>query len=637
MAKKSVFFRVVGCAGLYLLVFTAVASIQFTQRDGFSLQIFNLTVEGRYRPLKEGEPVPPAGLSPIMGETRILFGGLEFTLSGDSLSREGGLCLVDAAGERRFLSVEYMAVERGELRFHLAGGVQISFTAMEEGTELRIAGDFDDGAFTGLEIPYRPLKGSWIGNEGGGVLVIAADGREYRFRGDEGEDREGNRVLVLLGRGFPALYGAVQKNQGWRAEDYILAEGEAGAYREALLRWADGNYPRWGAALPGRGDEDTVIAYQGEAVGRGASRAALNAVPETFLSSPARSYESSVYLGGIGAAHRGLQAAEAARLIRITELLDQNSPAFLLESDVMEYLAVRNQESLIDRGIGLIQNMEPGYLALEQIPGLLEVRVELGRHRPDAFGGSNPHPLFDALTSQVVLLLSKCLRRLPPMEHYPIGLVLAAREGRADLGWNLRLGKALVDWGEFTGRETWAAVGRSIVLSVLSLEDKDGQVVPILNLDEGASTGERPGSISSARIYRMLGLGEYRPKALDLGPGFPGIWAWTASPEIRASREGVALDIAVSFPVGESHYLLIHGIDPFYRLQFHGMDWRTDPNFERYDSSGWVYYPQERVLALKVKHRTEVEHIILYTGSSSSAQAPSLGEEGPAAAMASPR
>jgi hypothetical protein len=67
-------------------------------------------------------------------------------------------------------------------------------------------------------------------------------------------------------------------------------------------------------------------------------------------------------------------------------------------------------------------------------------------------------------------------------------------------------------------------------------------------------------------------------------------------------------------------------VDPFYRLRFYGMDWRTDPNFERYDSSGWTYQAQSRTLILKVKHRAETEHILLYLGSPPPA-APSPREE----------
>jgi hypothetical protein len=612
--KRSFFARFFGFLGLYLLIFLVVASVQFPKRDGFSLRISHFTAEGRYRAPEEGEELPRAGSSPVEGEVRVAYGGLEFIMGGDSSGGEGSFRLLDTEGEGLGLSAEYMAPEEQGLRFYLSGGAQILFVSPADGSELRITGDFDEEAFSGLELPYRLLRSSWIPE--GGQFRISAGGREYQFRGPGA----GDRTLVLPRGGLPVVYGLADKSREWKAEDYILAGGAAEAYREALDQWAGQNYALWGRLIPSGNEEDMVTAYEGEALRRGAYRNALNVVPGNFLSSPGRNYEASVYLGGISSAYRSLRGAEGENLARITEILERGSPAFFLESHVIEFLDIRGRENLIDQGIGLIQDANPAFLAPEHIPGLLEIRVELGRCRPQVFGAANPSPFLEVLTAQAELILSECLRRLPPMEHYPIGLVLAVREGRADLAWNLRLGKALADWGEFTGRETWAAIGRSIVLSVLSLEDREGQVISVLSLEEtpsagGAQGAETPARISAARLYRLLGLGDYSPRARALSPSFPGLWAWTASPEIRVTREGQVLDIALSFPAGESHYLFIRGIEPFYRLQFYGMDWRTDPNFERYDSSGWAYYSEDRTLVLKVKHRAEIEHIRLYTGS----------------------
>jgi hypothetical protein len=607
--RKSVFVRFLGFLGLYFLVFVVIASIQFTKGGNFSLRILNLAVEGRYRVPEEGESPPPDGFSPLDGEVRVSYGGMEFILAGDSSGPDPALCLLDSGGGRWALSPEYMTVEEKGLRFYLSGGARILFSPQEDGEELRITGDFDEEKFSGLELPWRPLKGSRVRDEGNGQFIISAGGQDYRFRGSG----TSGQVLVLREGALPVFYGLADGDREWRGEDYILPEAEAGAYREALIQWAARNYSLWGRLILSRNDEDMIIAYEGEALQRGSYRTALNAVPRPFLSAPGRTYASSVYLGGMADAHRGLQAADGEALARIAGAISRGGPAFFLESHAVEFLALRGREDLINQVIALIRDTDPLSLGLEQIPGLLEVQTELASHWPQTLGGTDS-PSFEDLAARVEFILSESLRRLPPVEQYPLGLVLAAREGQADTEWNLRLGMALGDWGELTGRETWAAIGRSIVLSVLSLEDRDGQIVSALNLDEGPPAGESA-FISAARFYRLLRLGNYRPQARALSPAFPGLWAWTASPEIRAIRDGQVLDITISFPTGESHYLLIQGIEPFYRLQFYGMDWRTDPNFERYDSSGWAYYARERTLALKVKHRAEVEHIRVYTGS----------------------
>ncbi|MDR1972646.1 MAG: hypothetical protein LBQ46_12090 [Treponema sp.] len=601
--RKSVFLRFFGLLGLYGLIFVVMSSFQFAKKGSFSLRVHHLTAEGRYRALEEGELLPLAESSPLAGDTRILYGGLEFLLPGAGPD-EPSLYLIDEEGGRYPCFAEYMVRDGEGLRFYLSGDAELFFDAGGDGLELQIAGDFKDDTFTGLELTYRPLRTSRVRDEGNGQWAISAEGRDYHFGRIGAQDRG---VLVLQKGGPPISYRAVERERVWRREDYVLAEAaEDGSYREALLQWSDKNYSLWGRLISSRADEDLVIAYEGEALRRGTYKAALSAVPRTFLSSPRRSYESSVYLGDMAAAYRGLTVAEGEQMAHLVAFLDRGSTDFLLERGSLEFLALRGREDLLDRGIALIRTMNPPSLRPEQIPGLLEALTELRVYRPRVFDGEDSGK-FDDLTAQAELILSECLNRVSAEGD----LILAFRDGRADTEWNLRLGKALADWGEGANGDL-AAIGRSIVLSVLSLEDGEGRVPSSLILDEGA--GEDPGHVSTARLYRLLGLGDYRPRARALSPALPGLWTWTAAAEIQVVREGQILDIAPSFPPGESHYMVIRGLEPFYRLQFYGMDWRSDPNFERYDSSGWVYYAGDRTLVLKVKHRSAVEHIRIYTG-----------------------
>jgi hypothetical protein len=184
---------------------------------------------------------------------------------------------------------------------------------------------------------------------------------------------------------------------------------------------------------------------------------------------------------------------------------------------------------------------------------------------------------------------------------------------QAETEFNLRLGKALWAWAEDSGRNEWAGLGRSLVLSVLSLEDGAGTVPWGLSLSPGGEAGEAPGPrISGARLYRVLSPGEYFPRSLRAGSRVNGIWAWTAASALNAVQENNILDISVSFPPGETHYMMIRGLGPFSKIQLYNMDYRTDPEFERYDSSGWVYSARDQILTLKMKHRSTVEHIRIF-------------------------
>jgi hypothetical protein len=184
----------------------------------------------------------------------------------------------------------------------------------------------------------------------------------------------------------------------------------------------------------------------------------------------------------------------------------------------------------------------------------------------------------------------------------------------------------------------------------LSLADNTGQVKAglLVSAEGGITEDPAPSQLTTARLYHILNLGEYHPRAL-LIQGVPAnsLWAWTAAAAVSASqsvvvselspaeiprpsagdsedpdaetpapvvttRRETVLDIAVTFPAGETHYIIIRGIRAFNKIQLYNMDYRTDPQFERYDSSGWSYSAQEQTLVLKMKHRATVEHIRIF-------------------------
>jgi hypothetical protein len=73
------------------------------------------------------------------------------------------------------------------------------------------------------------------------------------------------------------------------------------------------------------------------------------------------------------------------------------------------------------------------------------------------------------------------------------------------------------------------------------------------------------------------------------------------------------MDIAVRFPVGETHYVMLRNVRPFALLQIYEVNWRRAVDFESYyNSSGWYYFEQERILVLKLNHRSSIENVRIY-------------------------
>jgi hypothetical protein len=178
----------------------------------------------------------------------------------------------------------------------------------------------------------------------------------------------------------------------------------------------------------------------------------------------------------------------------------------------------------------------------------------------------------------------------------------------------------LTQYGERQESAGWAAIGRSLVLSCIQLVSEDGLIPAEISWKAGPrdkaelSTveSEQTSNISSAEVYSILTKSGFYPHATPLSETMNGLWVWSMSPEITANYQEGVLDIAVRFPVASPHYFLIRGVPRFSRIQMRELDYRSDPQFERYNSPGWVYNAAQQTLCVKMVNRIDVEHILVF-------------------------
>jgi len=58
--------------------------------------------------------------------------------------------------------------------------------------------------------------------------------------------------------------------------------------------------------------------------------------------------------------------------------------------------------------------------------------------------------------------------------------------------------------------------------------------------------------------------------------------------------------------------MILNGIEQFSSIEIYGLQFRTDPRFETYNSSGYVYNAQTKTLFLKFRHKSPVETVRLF-------------------------
>jgi len=570
--KKPLAARIIGIAVLYCSVFFVLVILQFSNRGNFSLSAGNMTIRGRYlQASKEGEEAPQNansddGIQGVSGGIKLFYGGLEFGLKEE---RGKGLTLTNAGGKVP-VNPEFMALTESSARFVLSGGTAITFNTFESarGNELQINAEFARD-ITEVSIPITPRRASLVrDNDHVGLLY---NGSRYLFS-TSGHELE-NGILILSRDNAFVSYRSRGTQKIFDPLDYIIAQAQN--YDNVLRTWLDQSFTYWNQNSSSLQNEDDIIAYCAQALQRGSYTQAVAAIPRDFINSPRESFRSSPFVGGMNTAYRSLASYESTRQNLITRLTREKSLEVLKEEHILDYLFARNNLAQANEVINIITNASPEMLTPNYSAGLLEVFADIRRWRPST---ANP---IEHLTERMLSLISENLNRDNEND-----LVYASAPDGTNSEYSVRLGKALVYWADTTQDATWSAIGRSLVLSAL----------------EGGNAGKN---------YNVLNPGDYYPRATWLTDS--GLWVWTASPSVRASYIGGNLNIASSFPINMAHHLILRGVPPFIKIQIHGTDWRTDPQFEIYDSSGWVYYPQDQTLVLKLRHRSTVENVrIIY-------------------------
>jgi hypothetical protein len=253
--------------------------------------------------------------------------------------------------------------------------------------------------------------------------------------------------------------------------------------------------------------------------------------------------------------------------------------------------------------VDFIKTIQPDYLTLSMLPSVFEGWWAFNTWRPNQ---ENP---FEMLVNQARLFVSETIRKDAKDMH-----VFIVEGENVDVRYNIRLGAALAAYGESGGSNEWAAVGRSLILSSLAFSDSSGAVCTALELGADNIFTEKACSprIAASDVYRILTPSDYYPHTVGAGTVMLGVYIWTASPAIAAAYRNNVLQFDVSFSVNNTHYLMIRGIKAFKKIQMRGMDYRSDPQFERYNSPGWVYSPAEQTLLIKLVHRTDIETIKIF-------------------------
>ncbi|GHT48739.1 hypothetical protein FACS1894102_2340 [Spirochaetia bacterium] len=565
----------------------------------------------------------------------VFFGGMEFFLSSTELY---GLSYVDMEENQHPIKPILMTISSEAVKFRLENSIDLSFYVQrEDGVEELIISAVMDEKILDLQVPYRPLKNSKTKSTGNGEnenasLLVTFGAQNYKF------DRpilDTSRRIINLNNKYPVVsYGIVKNDNAFNPLDFIISGAmEKTHYDEQINAWSARALRGWSDAINGgTTNEEIIAAYTSEMARHGNYSSAVSNISDAFKNSPSRTYLSTPFLGQLDLGLRTMSASEHSNTELYSTFLQDKSTNIFKPSHVFEYIALRDRSAIFDEVIAYTKTLDPSMINGETCAGVFEAWWAWWKWKE-----SQPHKTYTSPLSpqkkEVVLenpfeiFIEKAISILQDSLNIDENnrCVFFVENNSVDVLYNIRLGVAIAEYGNARGRTEWAALGRSLVLSALSFAFGDGAVSSAIDMeinsaddDEEKQEGkffvvrERSSVLSTTAIYKSLRFCDYYPHAVGAGSVYKGVWMWTISPNIAAAYENNVLDIGVNFPVGETHYILISGIGPFSKIQMRDMDYRSDPQFERYNSPGWSYSATERTLFVKLVHSSQMEHIKIF-------------------------
>ena len=184
------------------------------------------------------------------------------------------------------------------------------------------------------------------------------------------------------------------------------------------------------------------------------------------------------------------------------------------------------------------------------------------------------------------------------------GLFLETEPGFSETSVTLAAGRVLVTIGTREGDETLVAVGRDLIATQISASDEFGFVPGGYSLEaEAAEPGTMPLMTAEAvfeAAFPELVFPHWIPLGGDLNSRE---FLFTGVPVDIETNEGTARMVFSFFP-GQSHFLIVRGIEELEGVELRDITWRSDPQFEIY-SLGYFYDRPGGSLLINLGHRAE--------------------------------
>ena len=327
--------------------------------------------------------------------------------------------------------------------------------------------------------------------------------------------------------------------------------------------------------------EQVIVSYIAAQAEKGNYSVAIEEIPSNLKKSSQRTYLSAPYLNTLSDMNELLEKTISDYESKISANTNAESLDIFTIHNISNYMAIHSNPKDVKSLLENTSSKDLTNASISQVSGILQVYVNL----------------VDLIPSYAKLLepiLPSCIEKITQACSYD----------------NEKL--SISENGTFLSVMQAVEIGFTVMRYGIQINDNSlqnaGYVLVNSYLSENSSFDLR----TLANLYPIIAYDNwYYPHLQIINKDFDDfMWAWTCARTISYEKESDnTLNLTIDFPEGYTHYIILKGLPHFSTIYIYDMAFRTDPRFETYNSSGYVYKQQSETLLLKSRHKTRKENI----------------------------
>ncbi|MGP1520438.1 MAG: hypothetical protein ACTTIZ_02860 [Treponema sp.] len=356
-----------------------------------------------------------------------------------------------------------------------------------------------------------------------------------------------------------------------------------------------------------RHNEKTLVSLISENAKQGLFNKTIEDYPILLLPKNKRSFLSSLYYGGLIENYKIKMIEDEEEIKTISSKLDNKDYSLFEHSPLIPFLANRGKYNLINDILDFVETIDEKNMTSLQLANILQLSIDY----KNIYGDERN---IEASTKKCEKALLERLFAIDDM------LYIYTRENTIDSLATFNISKILINYGDVFGNELVRGTGYLLFNSLYSFT-QDPSFFPssfTIKQDENKKEGlmANDALIIGADVLYTVFFPEntWYTHELSLIHGENrSIFALTCAKDIRIKKHSDNMMVFdFTLQKGNTHYAILQGIEKFNDIKIHDIHFRTDPHFETYDSSGYVYNQETKTLYLKLKHRQDIETVELH-------------------------